>query len=65
MKILRRRYERLTVHGGAEFKENIAQAAAAAGLKVRFDDPALERRRAALAAERRQRKSQGEGRSRR
>lgn len=69
LKMAMERYgERLTVHGGAEFKERIAEAAAASGLKVRFDDPALEKRRAALEAERRQRASQNfqtTGRSRR
>lgn len=37
--------ERITVNGTAAFKEQIAQAAAAAKLPITFDDAALERRR--------------------
>lgn len=45
------RYGRiLTVTGNDEFKEHIAQAAAAAKLSVRFNDPKIEGRRLALLA---------------
>ena len=40
--------ERITVNGTATFKEQIAQAAAAAKLPITFDDAALERRRQEL-----------------
>lgn len=39
---------RITVNGSAAFKEQVAQAAAAASLPVTFTDDALERRRQAL-----------------
>ena len=38
----------ITVNGTVEFKEQIAQAAAAANLAVRFDNPEIEKRRLAL-----------------
>jgi hypothetical protein len=41
--------ERITVNGTAAFKEQIAQAAAAAKLPITFDDVALERRRQELS----------------
>lgn len=41
--------ERITVNGSAEFKERIAQVAAAAKLDVTFDDAALEKRRQQFA----------------
>ncbi|MEX3581616.1 MAG: TraI/MobA(P) family conjugative relaxase [Burkholderia sp.] len=41
--------ERITVNGSAEFKERIAQVAAAAKLNVTFGDAALEQRRRQLA----------------
>lgn len=41
--------ERITVNGSAEFKERIAQVAAAAKLDVTFDDAALELRRQQFA----------------
>lgn len=41
--------EVITVKGSAEFKEQVA--AAAAGLKIRFDDPELEKRRIAVTAQ--------------
>lgn len=41
--------ERITVNGTAAFKEQIAQAAAAAKLPIVFDDAALERRRQELS----------------
>lgn len=48
----------ITVNGTAEFKEQIAQAAVAANLAVRFDNPEIEkRRRALLAANRADRQS--------
>lgn len=40
----------ITVNGTVEFKEQIAQAAAAANLTVRFDNPEIEKRRLALLA---------------
>lgn len=49
LKMASQRYgQTLTVAGSETFKENIAQAAAAAKLTVRFDDPTLEQRRLAL-----------------
>ena len=42
--------ENITVNGSAEFKERVARAAAAAKLKIEFDDPDLEKRRLFLAA---------------
>lgn len=51
LRIARERYgEELSIAGSAEFKERVAQAAARAALPIRFDDPELERRRQALAA---------------
>ncbi len=58
LKIARDRYgESLSIAGSAEFKERVAQAAASAGLAVRFTDPELEARRQALAANRTQQES--------
>ena len=51
LRIARERYgDILSIAGSAEFKERVVQAAARAALPVRFDDPELERRREALAA---------------
>lgn len=54
LKMASQRYgQTLTVAGSDTFKENIAQAAAAANLTVRFNDPTLERRRLALLSSQR------------
>ena len=42
--------ENITVNGSADFKEQVVLAAAAARLEIRFDDPELEKRRAAIVA---------------
>ena len=47
------RYGRvLKVEGSAEFREAVATVAAREGFPVRFEDPALERQRAALTTAR-------------
>ena len=46
LRMAMKRYgDKLTVNGSAEFKEQVARAAAAAKLAVTFDDPSLERSR--------------------
>ena len=45
---MKRYGDKLTVNGSAEFKEQVARAAAAAKLAVTFDDPTLERSRQLL-----------------
>jgi len=42
--------ENITVNGSADFKEQVAIAAAAARLDIHFDDPELEKRRTAIMA---------------
>ena len=42
--------ENLAVNGSVEFKARVAMAAAEARLKIRFDDPELEKRRLAIMA---------------
>ena len=51
LRVAMHRYgENITVNGTADFKEQIALAAAAARLQIHFDDPELEKRRAAIMA---------------
>ena len=49
LRIAKERFgEKIAVNGSAEFRERVAKAAAAARLKVEFDDPDLEKRRVFL-----------------
>ncbi|MBH0311769.1 relaxase/mobilization nuclease domain-containing protein [Alcaligenes faecalis] len=58
LKMASQRYgQTLTVAGSENFKEKIAQAAAAAKLTVRFTDPTLERRRLALLSSQHQKET--------
>lgn len=58
LKMAAQRYgQTLTVAGSKNFKEKIAQAAAAAKLTVRFTDPTLERRRLALLSSQHQKET--------
>jgi hypothetical protein len=51
LKLAVERYgETLSIQGSAEFREQIARAAVAGRVRVRFDDPALDARRRALQA---------------